>query len=334
MSIMPNKRAINLLNKKYSIVIGLFSFVFVGLSFYLYKYWHLGLQLAITWQRELNQHLSSLLIRVANSPTEAGLLLVAFSFLYGLLHALGPGHGKIIITTYIATHSSRLKKSLTLTLLASILQGSIAILLTSIVLGLLQLSSRHLHLSRFWLEKLSYGFVFFLGLLLCLKAISRLRKIFKKSRHAPYQFTKIHSPTQQQHSPGCNCGHKHVLSDEELQSNWRTQLAVIAAMGARPCSGALIVLLFSYVIGVYFWGIIAALMMALGTAITISGIALLVHSARHLAIRYSKWQGFNISAYWTLGIMLIGGIVLTIVGLLMYQSVEIPKTMGSYIFGR
>lgn len=75
----------------------------------------------------------------------------------------------------------------------------------------------------------------------------------------------------------------------------------------------------------FILGIIAALMMALGTAITISGIALLVHSARHIAILYSKWQGFNISAYWTLGIMLIGGIVLTIVGLLMYQSVEIPK---------
>ncbi|WP_182853172.1 hypothetical protein [Arsenophonus endosymbiont of Aleurodicus floccissimus] len=37
------------------------------------------------------------------------------------------------------------------------------------------------------------------------------------------------------------------MSDDELQGNWRTQLAVIAAMGARPCSGALIVLFFSYV---------------------------------------------------------------------------------------
>lgn len=331
---MPSKPAINLLNKKYYLVIGLFSSFFGILSFYLFKYWHFGLQLAVTWQRELNQHLSSLLMRVASSPTEAGLLLVGFSFFYGLLHALGPGHGKIIITTYIATHSSRLKKSLTLTLLASLLQGSIAIVLTSIVLGLFQLSSRHLHLSRFWLEKISYGLVFFLGLLLCLKAISRLRKVFKQSRQTPFLFSKIHSPNQHQHAHDCNCGHKHVLSDDELQGNWRTQLAVIAAMGARPCSGALIVLLFSYVVGVYSWGIIAALMMALGTAITISGIALLVHSARHLAIRYSKWQGFNVNPYWSLGIMLIGGIVLVIAGLLMFQSVEIPQTMGSYIFGR
>lgn len=63
---MPNKPAINLFNKKYAILIGLFSFIFIVLSFYLYKYWHLGLQLAITGQRELNQHLSSLLMRVAN----------------------------------------------------------------------------------------------------------------------------------------------------------------------------------------------------------------------------------------------------------------------------
>ncbi|WP_119711817.1 hypothetical protein [Arsenophonus endosymbiont of Aleurodicus floccissimus] len=103
MSIMPSKRVINLLNKKYYLVIGLFSSFFGILSFYLFKYWHLGLQLAVTWQRELNQHLSSLLMQMASSPTEAGLLLVGFSFFYGLLHALGPGHGKIIITTYIAT---------------------------------------------------------------------------------------------------------------------------------------------------------------------------------------------------------------------------------------
>ena len=332
---MSNKPAISLFNKKYYIMIGLFISVFGLLSFYLFKYWHVGLQIAITWQRELNQHLSSLLIRVADSPTEAGLLLVGFSFFYGLLHALGPGHGKIIITTYIATHSSRLKKSLTLSLLASLLQGSIAILLTSLVLGLFQLSSRYLHLSRFWLEKISYSLVFLLGLLLCLKAIARIRTILKKTAYCRYQFiTKIHSPTQYQHSSNCNCSHKHVLSNEELQGNWRTQLAVIAAMGARPCSGALIVLLFSYVVGVYFWGIIASLMMALGTALTISVIALLVHSARHLAIRYSKWQGFKISPYWTLGIMLFGGIVLAIVGLLMYQGVEIPQTMSSHIFGR
>ena len=83
---------------------------------------------------------------------------------------------------------------------------------------------------------------------------------------------------EHRHSANCGCGHKHVASDSEIAAatTWKTQFAVVAAMGMRPCSGAILVLLFSKVIGVYGWGILAAMAMAAGTALTISGIALLV----------------------------------------------------------
>jgi ABC-type nickel/cobalt efflux system permease component RcnA len=50
--------------------------------------------------------MSGLLKAVAENPTAAGFSLLAFSFIYGVLHALGPGHGKIVITTWLATHPS------------------------------------------------------------------------------------------------------------------------------------------------------------------------------------------------------------------------------------
>ena len=58
---------------------------------------------SVLWQREVNQQMSVLLKAVAENPTKAGGALLAFSFIYGVLHARA-GHGKIVITT--ACHAS------------------------------------------------------------------------------------------------------------------------------------------------------------------------------------------------------------------------------------
>ncbi len=104
----------------------------------------------------LNREMTQLLQQVAEHPHRAGLSLLAFSLVYGILHALGPGHGKVVITTFLATHPAKLKTSMKLTLLASLLQGSVAIVLVTLMLVVLHTSSRQLHLSSFWLEKGSY----------------------------------------------------------------------------------------------------------------------------------------------------------------------------------
>lgn len=67
------------------------------------------------WQREVNQQLSALLNAVATHPERAGGSLLLLSFMYGVLHALGPGHGKVVIATWLATHPSKLKSSIVLT---------------------------------------------------------------------------------------------------------------------------------------------------------------------------------------------------------------------------
>ncbi len=131
---------------------------------WLWLAWPQVLLQSAVWQRSLNLELSQLLQAVADNPSAAGLSLLGFSFVYGVLHALGPGHGKIVITTWLATHPSKLKSSIALTLAASLLQGMVAIALVVVVLTLLQLPARQLHLSSFWLEKGSYLLVGALGL--------------------------------------------------------------------------------------------------------------------------------------------------------------------------
>lgn len=130
------------------------------------------------WQRDVNQQLSALLNAVATHPERAGGSLLLLSFMYGVLHALGPGHGKVVIATWLATHPSKLKSSIVLTLAAALLQGLVAIGLVVGVLTVLQLPARQLHLSGFWLEKGSYALVGGLGILLCWRAIKSYARCY------------------------------------------------------------------------------------------------------------------------------------------------------------
>ncbi|MFN6887136.1 nickel transporter, partial [Proteus mirabilis] len=75
--------------------------------------------------------------------------------LYGLLHAVGPGHGKVIISTYIATHPTKLKQSAWLSVLASLLQGTVAIVIITVILIILNLSSSHLKIASHYIENSS-----------------------------------------------------------------------------------------------------------------------------------------------------------------------------------
>lgn len=276
------------------------------------------------WNRFINQEISVLLRQVADNPTRAGVILLGVSFSYGALHALGPGHGKIVITTWLATHPSKLKTSLKLTFAASLLQGLVAIGLVTLLLGALQLPSHQLHLSSFWLEKGSYLLVGVLGLLLCLRAIRRLRGLLRRQPRFR-SFTPQHI-----HNEHCGCGHQHVPDPQQLtvSDDWRARLMVIVSMGIRPCSGAIMILLFSKVIGVFSWGILSALAMASGTAITLSGLALLVHGCRDFATRLSKnrppllWHQVGWSS-----LALAGGVILVVAAIVMWFSAQ-PVTRG------
>ncbi|MFA9596719.1 nickel/cobalt transporter [Citrobacter telavivensis] len=290
---------------------------------WLWQTWPQVMVNSIVWQREVNQQMSVLLKAVAASPAQAGGSLLLFSFLYGVLHALGPGHGKVVITTWLATHPSKLKSSISLTLASSLLQGLVAIGLVVVVLSILQLPARQLHLSGFWLEKGSYALVGILGLLLCWRALKKLHALLRKPRFTA--FTPHHV-----HHENCGCGHQHLPHPEQLHhgDDWRARLMIILSMGMRPCSGAIMVLLFSKVIGVFYWGIASALAMAAGTSLTITSLALLVHSFRTLAVRLSGnratvlWRQVGWST-----LALAGGVILLVAAGIMWVS-AVPVGRG------
>jgi nickel/cobalt exporter len=79
--------------------------------------------------------------------------------------------------------------------------------------------------------------------------------------------------------------HAHVVLPSQTEGGWREQLAVVLAVGLRPCSGALIVLAFALSQGLLVAGMVAVLLMGLGTAITTGTLAALAVGAKSVARR-------------------------------------------------
>ncbi|QXG55495.1 nickel/cobalt transporter [Pantoea jilinensis] len=304
------------------LIAGLFS----GGALLVWLYWSQILLQSVLWQKDLHRQMTQLLQQVAEQPHQAGISLVIFSLIYGVLHALGPGHGKVVIATFLATHPSRVRTSIRLTLLASLLQGSVAIVLVTVMLVLLKTSSRQLHLSSFWLEKGSYLLVIGLGVMIGYRA---LRALWLALRPRPAPVFRAFQP-QHQHDEHCGCGHAHLPTPQQMNGNvsWKTQMLVVVSMGLRPCSGAIMMLLFAKVIGVYGWGILSAAAMALGTALTISAIGLLVQQARSVAQRLAQ-PGAGIMRLLIPILALTGSLILIVVGIALWQSARL--TLGGGI---
>jgi nickel/cobalt exporter len=84
-----------------------------------------------------------------------------------------------------------------------------------------------------------------------------------------------------------HCGHSHGPTPDQLAGpgGWKRGLVAIFAVGLRPCSGAILVLVFTLAQGIFWLGIAGTLVMGLGTAITVAAIATLTVSATGLAAR-------------------------------------------------
>jgi nickel/cobalt exporter len=99
-----------------------------------------------------------------------------------------------------------------------------------------------------------------------------------------------HAHDHDDHVHDEHCGHSHGPLPSELAGpgGWRRGLGAIFAVGLRPCSGAILVLVFALAQGLFWAGIAATFAMGIGTAITVAAIAVLAVSAGGIARRLSR----------------------------------------------
>lgn len=227
-------------------------------------------------------------------------LLVGLSFAYGVFHAAGPGHGKAVISSYMLANEVELRRGVALSFASSALQALTAVAVMSAVFLLLRGTAVSMTDASRFLEIASYALVTGFGLwLLWRKGGPAIRSLLfgrpARSLSAAHAGHGHHHHAHDHHHHGpdgvcASCGHAHapdpkLVSGEEFR--WRDAWTAITAVGLRPCSGALIVLSFAFLNGLYAAGVLSVFAMAMGTAITVSVLATLAVTAKNWAVAFA-----------------------------------------------
>ena len=218
-------------------------------------------------------------------------LLLGASFFYGVFHAAGPGHGKAVLSSYMIANETQIRRGIALAFAAAFVQALSAIALVAVLAMILNATSIVIKSTTNILETASYAMIALVGFwLLVTKTRRLLRGRAAKQNHAHHH----HHDHAHAHGETCaDCGHSHMPSPEQLSAplSLREAASLVFAMGLRPCTGAILVLLFALAQGILLAGIGATFAMAFGTALTVSALAVLALGAKHLALRFAGSSG-------------------------------------------
>jgi nickel/cobalt transporter (NicO) family protein len=270
------------------------------------------------------------MLRSAKADGSAVWGLLGLSFLYGIFHAAGPGHGKAVISSYVVANHETWRRGVVLSFASAFLQAFVAVAFVVVAAWIFNATMATMCASERYIEIVSYALIALIGLrLVWVKGRALLSTARNMSRPLHAVGAAV-TPHDHKHDHHHDHGHKHEHAghghhdhghhdhghshhahdhhhhhhhDDEHASawghahgpepqdlagpgGWRRGLSAIVAVGLRPCSGAILVLVFALAQGMLWAGVAATFVMGLGTAITVAVIATIAVGARELA------QGF------------------------------------------
>jgi len=199
--------------------------------------YHQILKQIITLQYQLNSYISTT-IRGVNDENNitSSLLILGIAFLYGLVHAAGPGHGKALVAFYFVSNKANYKKAFKMGYMISIIYAISALVFTFGIFYILKTMFRKNfnELSAIAMQ-LSASMIIVVGLYLLWES---------------YQNRK---------------------EKEQIDiNNKKSEYAVAWSAGIVPCPGVMTIVLFCIVLKQYTLGVLAAITMSIGMGFTIS----------------------------------------------------------------
>lgn len=232
-------------------------------------------------QSRFSRALNEALTHVAGEGGIAG--LVGLGFAYGVFHAAGPGHGKAVISGYLVATRRTLLKGLGLSLGAALVQAGVAIGIVSVFTLALRATAATLGTAIDRMEHASFLVLVLVGLALLWRKTAGL---------VPEDASA--GAADAAHDADCACrdhAHMPMPSAVERARTWRDSAGIMLAAGIRPCSGAIILLVFAASQRLFAVGVAAVLAMALGTALTTGSLAALAVLAKRAALALSARHG-------------------------------------------
>lgn len=240
----------------------------------------LGLVDAARWastQQRAYYEMMQQLLQHRGTMASAG--LVGACFVYGIVHAAVPGHGKFVIAAAgVASRISALRL-VGLALISSLAQAVTAIVLVYGAFWLMSSTAGFaMDASRYVLEPLSAVVIAGVGVVLVRRAL-RGFDAFWALQGWRLRGLRGGRPTAARHD---DCGHRHAPTAAEADAigTWRDAALVVVSIGLRPCTGAVFVLAAAWRFGLVVPGAVGAVAMALGTGLVVSLVAVSAATAR------------------------------------------------------
>ncbi len=246
-------------------------------------------------QQQAQTAMAGALRRLRAGEPGALALLLGLCFAYGVAHAAGPGHGKLLIGGYGAGSRVSLPRLAGVALAASLAQATAAVALVHAGVGLLALSrERMTGLAEGALQTASTAAIALIGGWLALRGLRGLVRCLPAPappRAAGHGDAPGHRPADtgagHRRAAACaDCGHRHGPTADEIArlAGWRDAAALVVAVAIRPCTGALFLLILTWRMGLEAAGIAGAYAMGLGVATVTVGVAALSVLARDGAL--------------------------------------------------
>ena len=258
-------------------------------------------------------HLIAGKVHALHGQPSASWGLIGLGLAYGVVHAAGPGHGKAVLASYMLANETSLKRGAVMALMAALLQALIAIGLVGAAGFVFRATASQMNQAADWIDLASYCSIAAIGawlvwrkggaLIAALNEHTRRRRAVTSApayagvawRQPAFSLSAAAyraAPPGAVAGPGDACGHAHAPNAAELSGpfSWRAAVGTVIAAGARPCSGAILVLVFAMAQGLFAAGVAAALAMAIGTAATTGALAWMAVFAKSAAMRLAAGE--------------------------------------------
>jgi ABC-type nickel/cobalt efflux system permease component RcnA len=223
------------------------------------------------FQRDTTREMSQRMRAIRDGETPMALLVgIGLAFLYGVIHAAGPGHGKAVVVGYFLTRQARVGRGLLMGLqisvghvISAILIALVADIVFRTVWGTAASEIRYIQLA-------SYALIAIIGVYMVAET-ARGSGLHSHAHCAIPGHDHSHDP------------HGHSHAHEHRPQGWLS-----LGVGIVPCTGAILVMLYALANGILFAGFVLVAAIAAGMALTMAGLGVLAIVARNAMARWSK----------------------------------------------
>jgi nickel/cobalt exporter len=297
-------------------------------------------------------HMLANALHAAKADGSAAFGLLGISFTYGIFHAAGPGHGKAVISSYLFANDETWRRGVVLSFVSALLQALTAIAIVGVAAVLLGATAKAMGDAVRVIEIVSYALIALVGarllwvkgrgFLAALRANAAARHAEDHHDHAhghhherahddDHHHDHDHGHAHGDHDHDDHHGHSHGPEPKDLAGpgGWSRGLSAIVAVGLRPCSGAIIVLVFALAQGMFWTGVSATMLMGLGTFITVAAIATLAVGSRAFAARIAASRS-GTGVLVLLGAEAAAAALVMLFGLLLLTGYMASERMGLF----